>query len=148
MVKELLMMNRFLRYSNKACKRRNYILMYWWFPMMFIQHSVKIWLAVQHSVKKLIRNHLNFSIHTYIHTILYRNWYNFYRFWQHLLVISSYLLRRQLLNVHLHMACIFSKKILSNQPTRVCHIYSEKSNSHTWKLASCDFLKPFTLESW
>ena len=31
-----------------------HILMYWKSPMMLIQHSVKVWLAVQHTVKSAV----------------------------------------------------------------------------------------------
>ena len=36
---------------QRICKHWNYLLMNWKFPMMLMQHSVRIWFAVQHSVK-------------------------------------------------------------------------------------------------
>ena len=37
--------------DNRACLHWNYLLMYRKFPMLFIQYSVKIWLAAQQSVR-------------------------------------------------------------------------------------------------
>ena len=36
--------------AYRACYRWNYLLSYWRLPMILIQQSVKVWLAVQHSV--------------------------------------------------------------------------------------------------
>ena len=40
-------------FMNKACWHWDYLLLYWKFPLIDIQHSVKIWLVVQHSVKSI-----------------------------------------------------------------------------------------------
>ena len=41
--------------NNRACLHWNYILMYWKFPMTLIQHSVRICVDIQHSVKSTAR---------------------------------------------------------------------------------------------